>query len=145
MRHAAAPVKETDMDYIEFQLIDPRQISGKGDEGATVMIIGAQYQGSYEDDVDATGGLPMRQRVRLLNGNLSNITHLITYRRGIEHKVGGKIMFAYCSLCGSKFNARGCKTCQIKFTLNEAAMMGRNHPNIPPKVVKYAISHGHKF
>lgn len=130
------------MEGIEFLLVDPLQISEKGRDGATVMTILASYQGNHMSDDKGT----MRQRVRILDHNIGEMAHLPKNRRALQRKIGGGPWeFRYCSRCGGKLTMEECQRCGTPFTLKGSEIIARGHPNIPPKVVKYATSHGHKF
>lgn len=132
---------------MEFTLVDPLLVSEKGLKGATVMTIGALYDGGgYLQDDAGT----MRQRVNTLNHNLGEMAHRVGARRALQKKTGGKHpwQIKYCSRCGGKFHAvtarlYECERCKLSF--QESLIIAEGNPNIPPKVVRYATSHGHKF
>lgn len=135
------------MGHIEFALIDPLRISDEGVSGATVMTISALYPDSYRylEEAESDNRPPMRQRVRVLDHNLSDLTHYKIkrrVRRRPDHN-DGTILYDYCSRCGGSLLPNKCRRCGVTF--KQSVLGGSSQPTIPPKVVKYATSHGHKF
>jgi DNA-directed RNA polymerase subunit RPC12/RpoP len=132
------------LEYISFNLVDPRLVMSGDVHSATIMTIGALSSGGYVDLMS----LGMSQRVTALNDSLTDdIEHQENRRSKLGRHRGiiASYSLYYCALCGGQFERQRCPRCKISMEPRKTAGIVGSFPDILPKIVKYAQAHGHRF
>lgn len=131
----------------DFLLIDPLRLARTGSRGQSVILTISGLVKGNSDDLES---LNAREGARLINRNLVRLTHRKTVRQAMlraSTNRGFNTICFYCSGCGRRYESdEECQKCGVTFSLESEmdTMLGRT-PSIPPKVVAYASTTGHKF
>lgn len=104
--------------------------------------------GLVKGDPDELEGLDEKAASELVNDLLASLTSEKGEKRLLARSShGGRLIFCYCSRCGSRFEMGQCPTCKIRLSvsIDMAVFLEATVPAIPDKVIKYFEKQGHTF
>lgn len=131
-----------EMEYANFNFVDPTRINAKGVDGATAWIIGVLINGSTEPIYELKTPSAMARKLDL---GIVRLAHLMADRRKLacQATVAGELEWYYCSRCGGQLKPKRCSGCGKAYKQSSYSLLGASQPALPKKVRTYANTMGH--